>query len=174
MKQHYESSYPHRDRVELVTAALSDHSGETWFVDLANGESHIVTDPTTPNAYRIETLTIDEFARRRAIEKIDFLKIDAEGYDPLVLAGAGELLSRSAIDLLMFEYNCTWIETRTFLRDVVERFEKLPYQLFRLYHGFLAPFHYTHKDERHDLGCNFIGVSKQRLAKGDLPIRRFP
>ena len=37
------------------------------------------------------------------------LKIDVEGYDLKVLFGAGALLARQAVDVILFEYNAHWL-----------------------------------------------------------------
>ena len=76
--------------------------------------------------------------------------------------------------MFMFEFNDPWIITRRFLQEAAAFLESKPYRLFRLFNGFLSPFCYSHHAERHDLGCNYIGVSNERLAMGDMPIRPFP
>jgi FkbM family methyltransferase len=174
MRGYYDASYPYRDRVELVTAAISDQPGELWFEDTADGLSRLTTNPQAVGAYRVPVLTLDDFAKSRAISKIDFLKIDAEGYDQNVLEGAKGLIQASQIDIFMFEFNSPWIETRRFLKDTADFFADKPYQLFELYHGFLSPWSYSHHDERHDLGRNYVGISNARRALGGLAIRKFP
>jgi hypothetical protein len=84
------------------------------------------------------------------------------------------LLARQAIDIFSFEYNAPWIACRRFLRDAWTYLEGKPYRLFRLFNGFLAPFQYSHRAERHDLGCVYVGVSTSRLGAGDVPTRAFP
>ena len=39
---------------------------------------------------------------------MDFLKIDAEGYDYLALCGATTLLREQRIGFIQFEYNSPW------------------------------------------------------------------
>jgi FkbM family methyltransferase len=52
----------------------------------------------------VQTITLDDFVEQKKIKrKIDFLKIDAEGADPLVLQGAEKLLSQEKIRMLVFE-----------------------------------------------------------------------
>lgn len=91
-----------------------------------------------------------------------------------MLEGAERLLDREAVDVFTFEYNWPWILSRRFLRDACDYLEGKPYRLFRLFNGFLAPFSYTFRDERHDLGCIFVGVSRRRLARSPVPTRDFP
>jgi len=47
--------------------------------------------------------TLDSFAKFRGLEKIDFLKIDVEGFESEILAGALQLLSRHAIKVIQVE-----------------------------------------------------------------------
>ena len=65
----------------------------------------------------VQTTTLDDFVKQKKInQKIDFLKIDAEGADPLVLLGAENLLAQEKIRMLMFEkhYIGAWQTTSLF------------------------------------------------------------
>lgn len=179
MRQHYESEYAHKDQVELVSAAVANVEGECFFTDSADGVSHVLTAPAASeresrSCYSVPQITLDAFTEQRGIHSVDFIKIDVEGFDLHVLEGAARLLSEERASMFMFEYNAPWIATRRFLHEAVEFLADKPYSLFRLFNGFLAPFTYSHMAERHDLGCNYVGVSKRRLATSDLPIRTFP
>ena len=66
----------------------------------------------------VQLTTIDLYCKANTIDKIDLLKIDAEGYDFEVIAGASEMLDRQAVRILQFEYNHRWIGSRNYLRDV--------------------------------------------------------
>lgn len=126
------------------------------------------------DSYRVETVRLDDFAEERGHSKIEMLKIDAEGYDLLALEGAERLLDRQAVDMLSFEHNVPWIDSRHFLRDAWDFLASKSYSMFRLFNGFLAPFRYAPHAERHDLGCIYVGVSRSRLGHGDIPIRALP
>ena len=67
---------------------------------------------------KVEITTIDLYCEANRIEKIDFLKIDAEGHDLEVIAGAVKMLDRQAVRILQFEYEHQWIGCRSYLRDV--------------------------------------------------------
>ncbi len=47
-------------------------------------------------ATRVTVLTLDEETERQGIDRIDMIKIDVEGYEPNVLAGARRLLRKAA------------------------------------------------------------------------------
>jgi len=68
----------------------------------------------------VRLATVDFFCKAAGIEKIDLLKIDAEGYDFEVIAGAAEMLNAKAVGILQFEYNHRWIGARNYLKDVFE------------------------------------------------------
>jgi FkbM family methyltransferase len=148
--------------------------GEAEFHDSADGNSSLVGEAQAADTYRVQRVTLDELACDRGWSGIDLLKIDAEGYDLHVLEGAEGLLERGAIAIFSFEYNAPWIASRRFLKDACTYLEGKPYRLFRLFNGFLSPFQYSHRAERHDLGCIYIGVSTKRLDEGNIPIRAFP
>ncbi|SDO92574.1 methyltransferase, FkbM family [Actinopolyspora xinjiangensis] len=49
----------------------------------------------------VDTFSVDEMRERMGIRRVDFMKIDVEGYEPSVLAGAEETLNRFMPSLLM-------------------------------------------------------------------------
>lgn len=74
--------------------------------------------------------TIDRFCEQHGIQKIDFLKIDAEGHDVDVLEGARESLRRGIIQIVQFEYGGTYIDSRRLLKDAFEIVAGLDYTVF--------------------------------------------
>lgn len=58
---------------------------------------------TPSQEIKIQTITIDEYARKNNIERINFLKIDVEGFEREVLKGARQLLKQGRIDYISFE-----------------------------------------------------------------------
>ena len=78
------------DRVHVVHAAVGGADG----LVAADGERVIAGEG------RVRSLTLDRYCAERGIHAIDVLKIDVEGYEGSVLAGARRLLdSRPEIDL---------------------------------------------------------------------------
>ena len=175
MQRVFASGFADEPRVELLPFAVGNTRGEAEFHDSADGNSSLVGEaPAAADTYRVQMVTLDDLACDRGWSGIDLLKIDAEGYDLHVLEGAERLLERQAIAIFSFEYNAPWIASRRFLKDACTYLEDKPYRLFRLFNGFLSPFQYSHRAERHDLGCIYIGVSTKRLDEGNIPIRAFP
>lgn len=89
-----------------------------------NSEANsVVTVPCT---------TIDRFCEREGIRQVLFVKIDAEGHDYEVMAGAKEMLKAGRIDMLQFEYNDLWVSARRFLLDAFELLQPLNYALGKI------------------------------------------
>ena len=53
------------------------------------------------------------------IDRISLLKVDAEGHDLAVLIGASEHLRAKSIEMVQFEHNWRWIESRCFFSRCV-------------------------------------------------------
>lgn len=94
------------DNVTLVEQAVSDRIGQSSFnICEIKGHNSLGSVRTSRIIDRItvETTTLDRFAADNAIGRIDFLKIDVEGFEQEVLAGATTLLRERRIGGLIFE-----------------------------------------------------------------------
>ncbi len=52
---------------------------------------------------RVVTIALDDYCEKLGIERIDFLKVDVEGMEPAVLAGAKKLMAKKAIGTIFME-----------------------------------------------------------------------
>jgi hypothetical protein len=73
--------------------------------------------------------TFDAFAPDAGIEKVDLLKLDVEGHELAVLAGAINSLDRGVIRAIQFEFGGANIDSRTYFQD----FWYLLRRSFRIY-----------------------------------------
>lgn len=90
------------DAVEVVHAAVGDHDGRVRFHE-ASAFGHVTDDP---EAHDVDALTLASLAQRCGLDQLDFVKIDVEGFEPQVIAGMGDLLSRWS-PIVWMELN-TW------------------------------------------------------------------
>jgi FkbM family methyltransferase len=82
-------------------AAVSNAPGTVKFSEhFAYG--HITTNPNAPT---IPAITIDGFVEEHSLARVDFIKIDVEGYEKAVLEGATRTIARHSPIVLM-EFNC--------------------------------------------------------------------
>ena len=104
--------------------ALSDSPGnlKLHVVHEKAGVNSLVQTDISPVAYSetVSVNTLDAYCESREIENVLLLKIDTEGNDFNVLAGANKMMNQGRIELVQFEYNYRWIYARKYLRDVFE------------------------------------------------------
>lgn len=124
--------------VSIEDCALSNAAGEakltTFAAEAGTHTLRSVDDPkgATSGVVIVKIATLEGFARERGLAHIDLIKIDTEGFDRLVLEGARPLLASESISVAQFEYNHRWVATRSFLKDVFDMVEGLPYFVVRL------------------------------------------
>jgi hypothetical protein len=81
-------------------------------------------DPSQKGSWtKIKATTVDDFAQANDLltasaNRAVFLKIDTEGFDPAVLAGARNLLSLQVPSIILFEYHNKQAWATTSLKDV--------------------------------------------------------
>jgi FkbM family methyltransferase len=118
-------------RVAVIPKALSETIGTVDLHLTGGGVSSLHEQATRPTVklVRVETVTLDAFCDDAGIERIDLVKIDAEGHDMAVIRGGTQLLERQAVGVLQFEYNHRWVMARAFLRDAFTLLVPLGYRL---------------------------------------------
>jgi FkbM family methyltransferase len=176
--QCYEKNFISDKRIAFENQGLSSEPGELEFHDYQNMCNSLAPRKEmwgqTLTIYKVPITTVDKFCAERGIDRINLMKIDAEGYDLSVLEGARELLTNQGVDLFMFEFASGWSASKRYLWEVHEYFEALPYRLYHLFNGFLCPLVY---DVRIDSCCTlpsmYVGVSNQRMVRGDIPVRNY-
>jgi FkbM family methyltransferase len=60
---------------------------------------------------QLKTKTIDSILHDEQIDKVDFIKVDVEGYESSVFQGAEKLLNSPNAPIILFEF-CDWAEAR--------------------------------------------------------------
>lgn len=110
--------------VIMVRKALSNNIGKSRFYVVAKGAGRNSLYPQLDEniALRetVEVTTVDLFSQEACIGHIVFMKVDTEGHDMLVIEGASKMIEQQAIELIQFEYNYRWIDSRRYLRDAFE------------------------------------------------------
>jgi FkbM family methyltransferase len=119
--------------IRIHELALSDRVGEAPFFEVGEcaGTNSLAS---TPGSMRISvrTSTIDDFLAGHPGGAVKFLKVDAEGWDFLVLLGARAALSKGEVEIVQFEYNHRWLLARVSLQEVFRLVGELPYRVGRL------------------------------------------
>lgn len=106
----------------------------------------------------------DGYLAEKGIAKIDVLKVDTEGAEPLVLEGFKGALAAGKVDVIQFEYGKHALITRHFLKDFYDRLQGFGFVLGKLYPDGVAFKDYAIEDENF-IGPNYIAC---RAARGDI------
>ena len=81
-------------QIELIQHPVSNTSGDKiYFIDNGPG-STIKFEPFDGQTGFATTISIDDFVRNNNITKVDFIKMDIEGAEPVALAGAIKTIKR--------------------------------------------------------------------------------
>ena len=109
---------------------------------------------------KVKIDTIDHYCSENSIKHIHLLKIDVEGHELDVLAGAGRMFDEKAIDVVTFEFGGCNIDTRTFFRDFWHFFCKINMKIMRITpSGYFYPIESYKEIYEQYRTTNFIAVS---------------
>lgn len=147
--------------VEVVESAVGDTAGVArFFMETAAGEtSSVVVEHSRSDAKEIEVpmTTIDGVLIKRGIEFVDFLKIDAEGFDLHVIKGAMNSIKDHKIGIVQFEYNAPWALAGSTLADALRLFHTSGYSVYLLLREGLYIFEYNYYGEYFGYS-NFVAI----------------
>ncbi|MCS7006776.1 MAG: FkbM family methyltransferase [Thermoleophilia bacterium] len=131
------------ENVTVLPLAVSARSGRSGFHhNDRSGGGWLVQGPDAP--LRVETTSLDDFARRFRIRTIDLVKIDAAGAETDVLAGARELATSGRLPLVIAKlYNPAVARERFGVEslDLVELLLRWGYRLKALSGTGRVPIH---------------------------------
>jgi FkbM family methyltransferase len=121
--------------------------------------SHWGTEYNLDSKVTIQTETLDNFCRNNNIDRIDFLKIDVEGFEYNLLLGASGMLSSRKIRFIQFEFGVCAVDGKYFIKDMFQLLSN-DYDIYRILKNGLH--HLTAYNERNEvfLTTNYLAVLK--------------
>ena len=119
------------EAITIIPHAVGKEKGKLKF-DLANESKQTgwggFSIKNNANSINVEVETLDNYADKNNIYKIDVLKIDTEGADTWVLYGAKKLLQEKKIDHIFFEHNFVRMKLLNIMDSEAKNFlEKFDY-----------------------------------------------
>lgn len=112
----------------------------------------------------VEMKKIDDFCLENKINNIDFLKIDVEGNELMVLEGAREMFKNNKIKVAQFEYGGTFIDNRVLLKDVFNFFYGLQYGIYKILPDKLLKVNYNQDLENFQY-ANYVAINDGIISK---------
>lgn len=133
------------NKVTVVARAMGSTPGRVNVrpnpMSVMSSLAHHVEHPETQDTECLEVDTIDRYCAQEAIEHIDILKSDTEGYDLEVLCGASELLSKQCVSYVYVEVTLLPANRQNSLfGPIFDLLEKHGYRFLGLYETF--PLHF--------------------------------
>lgn len=116
--QKYEERWGANDNVSIVKKALSDRNcSQDFYVPQAHALSSLIDrqvfhtwgEDQLPQKVEVECVTLDSLVDKFEIDTIDYLKLDTEGGELIILNGAQNLLNSGKINLIQMEWGC-WLD----------------------------------------------------------------
>jgi FkbM family methyltransferase len=133
-------------------AAFYEEASSGHTSSLVRGFSHSSARPR-----EVEVTTLDRELQRLGWPVVDFVKIDAEGYDFAVLLGARDSIRSSKIRFIQFEYNGPWAEAGATLAAALDFLSAHDYHVYLLKREGLYRFPYQRYGEYFRYS-NFLAV----------------
>lgn len=158
------SNYPN---LEVINAAVADSCEELRFFEAKEPEHSSLIEPieeATTTTYPVRVTTLDEEVTRRGWDTVDYLKVDAEGYDLRVLQGAVTLLRERRIGVIQFEYNRTWAQAGSTLAAAYSYLNNSGYVVFLVKNEGLFELRYARYGEFFAY-TNFCAVASDDTAQ---------
>jgi FkbM family methyltransferase len=126
------------NNVTIVNAAVADKCGSLTFYGTASSESP--DDPEANNLFgggdysiEVAAVSLDDNLADHGVQKVDLLKIDVEGAEPMVLDGAEKLLRHPAAPTILIEVNPVSLRSANYAPDaVLSRLQSHGYHLREL------------------------------------------
>ena len=113
-----------QSQTTVIEAAVSSRAGDAEFTvnEAHSGKSGINIGNTdgASNKVTVKTISLDDFARRQTLRRLDLIKIDVEGHEADVLEGAESVLKTFA-PAIVLEAGVDPDHDRGKVKDILER-----------------------------------------------------
>lgn len=160
--QTLEDRFSGNKKTVINNLALSDKNGQIEYVDYGknDGGNTLLLNANyhkkKSSVAHARAIKGDDYCAERNIDRINYLKIDTEGAEYLVLKGFEELLQNHAIDIVQFEYGYTHADAKTLMKDFFEFFESNEYIVGRLSKKGVQFKTFSYADNDFKSGPNYI------------------
>ncbi|KAB2928678.1 MAG: FkbM family methyltransferase [Dechloromonas sp.] len=101
LRKNIAAQYFNTKNIAIFECALSDKDGEAFLSD-SKAQSSIVVTNNSKNGYEVRTIRLSTLWAEAGLGDVDFVKIDIEGAEPLLLRDLEEYASRAGAWLIEF------------------------------------------------------------------------
>lgn len=124
-----------------------------------SSQSEVTNQNYKNEEIEVEFISLDEYCFENKINKIDFIKIDVEGFEMNVFEGAKNYLQQNKIHIIQFEFGSQQVYSKNFFLDFFNLLNQ-NYQLFRILKDGLEEI--KTYDIKHEIFryANYLAVNK--------------
>ena len=108
-------SQRYKDRIEVINMGVSNTSGQMFVHNPEGRQSHNTytlkydRQMGRRSGQTISTTTLDTFHESvMGAKHVNYIKVDSEGYDPVIAQGMTRILTNKNVDVISFEYAIGW------------------------------------------------------------------
>ena len=112
-------------QARINSAAVSDHDGtvQIHFQEGHLGMSHVIENGGIP----VRSMKLDSYLTGQKLDRVDFMKMDIEGYELAALRGAENALKARRIKAIYFEYCEKWLSRHHHPQKLLDYLDSLAY-----------------------------------------------
>ncbi len=170
----FERNFRNRPQVRLFRGALSDSVGDATLVVPQAGTSHGASlrgiDPGPQgHTVTVPTTTLDALAEAASLDRVDFIKCDAEGHEHAIFRGGSALIARDRPGVLVECDKGFLPDTADPVGELWSMFEPHGYRGWAVFRNDLVPIadfrydvHQRPDRAKHDHGHNFLFAHPDR------------
>lgn len=98
--------------ITLLNIGLGKEKGmlDLFFDSNSGNDSATMVAHDSQESVKVEVWPLDEVLSKHQIDRINYLKIDVDGFEPDVFAGATSLLKQGKVDALQSEFCEYWLQ----------------------------------------------------------------
>lgn len=100
--------------------------------ELSSLHKRPIFDETGFERITVPTTYIDKFCIAESIEEVDFIKVDVEGSEISVVAGAKNMMALKKVKFIQVEYGGTYIDAGVQFSDLINLSNDLEYKVYEL------------------------------------------
>lgn len=132
------------DNVVINKAVVSDKEGEVIFYppnDPDEWGTGSVIGGNKAEAFKIPSITLENYVRSKNIKRVDLVKIDTEGSEFHVIAGFKCVLEETGFPKIICEVNENWLKlANTQPQDLIASLRHFGYRIYKITAKGLKPF----------------------------------
>lgn len=162
--------FHNKKNILLRNVALSNSIGNLEYQDFGenSGLNSLLKNANYHQEdFQLKTTTSttgDEYCLVNNINHIDFLKIDVEGAENIVLNGFSGMIKKQKIDIIQFEYGYTHGDSHFLMKDFYNLFIENNYSVGPIKKNGVIFMDFDYRLNNFQSGPNFIAVSNKKKS----------